>query len=165
MADKIPMTPAGNAHLRAELLRLKDVERPRISKAIGVAREHGDLRENAEYHAAKEEQGMIEAKIRDYEAALSRAEIIDPSKLSGPRVKFGARVKLVNADTDEEVNYQIVGPYEADIEKGLISVSAPLARALVGKEIGDEVTINRPDGSKRSYEILDVSYGLRARLP
>ncbi|MCS6899278.1 MAG: transcription elongation factor GreA [Myxococcales bacterium] len=165
MSEKIPMTPAGNARLREELQRLKEVERPRISKAIGEAREHGDLRENAEYHAAKEEQGMIEAKIRDYEAALSRAEIIDPSKLSGPRIAFGAKVRLVNADTEEEVLYQIVGPYEADLEKGLISVSAPLARALVGKEVGDEVTLHCPDGSKRNYEILDVSYGLRARLP
>lgn len=159
MSDKIPMTPAGNVRLREELQRLKEVERPRISKAIGVAREHGDLRENAEYHAAKEEQGMVEAKIRDYEAALSRAEVIDPSKLSGPRVKFGAKVKLVNADTEEEVLYQIVGPYEADLQKGLISVSAPLARALVGKEEGDEVTIQRPDGTKRNYEILEVTYG------
>lgn len=158
MSDKIPMTPAGNARLREELHRLKEVERPRISKAIGVAREHGDLRENAEYHAAKEEQGMVEAKIRDYEAALSRAEVIDPSKLSGPRVRFGATVKLVNADTEEEVLYQIVGPYEADLHKGMISVSAPLARALVGKEIGDEVTIQRPDGTTRNYEILDVTY-------
>jgi transcription elongation factor GreA len=159
MSEKVPMTPAGHQHLREELQRLKDVERPRISKAIGVARDHGDLRENAEYHAAKEEQGMVEARIRDYEAALSRAEVIDPSKLTGPRVKFGARVKLVNSDTDEEVLYQIVGPYETDLSKGMISISAPLARALVGKEEGDEVTIQRPDGTKRVYEILEVSYG------
>lgn len=159
MADKVPMTPSGHQRMKEELQRLRDVERPRISKAIGVAREHGDLRENGEYHAAKEEQGMVEARIRDYESALSRAEVIDPSKLTGPRVKFGAKVKLVNADTDEEVHYQIVGPYETDLAKGLISVSAPLARALVGKEEGDEVTIQRPDGTKRNYEILEVKFG------
>ena len=158
MADKVPMTPAGQERLRAELHRLKEVERPRISKAIGVAREHGDLRENAEYHAAKEEQGMTEARIRDYEAALSRAEVIDPTKLSGPRVRFGAIVKLVNPDTDEELTYNIVGPYETDVKKGLISVTAPLARAMVGKEIGDEVTLERPDGTKKAFEILDVTY-------
>ena len=158
MSDKVPMTPEGQAHLREELTRLKDVERPRISKAIGEAREHGDLRENAEYHAAKEEQGMCEARIRDYEGALSRAEVIDPKTLSGPRVRFGATVKLVNADTSEEVTYKIVGPYEADINKGLISVSAPLARALMGKEEGDEVTLQRPGGGKRDYEIIEVVY-------
>ena len=158
MTEKVPMTPAGQERLRAELHRLRETERPRISKAIGVAREHGDLRENAEYHAAKEEQGMTEARIRDYESALSRAEVIDPTKLSGTRVLFGAIVKLANPDTNEEVTYTIVGPYETDVKRGLISVTAPLARAMVGKEIGDEVSLVRPDGSKKDFEILEVSY-------
>jgi transcription elongation factor GreA len=155
--DKVPMTPAGQVRLREELARLKD-ERPGISREIGIAREHGDLRENAEYHAAKEKQGFIEGRIKDLESALSRAEVIDPSTLSGDKVRFGAHVKLSNTETEEEVSYQIVGPFEADLEKGTISVTAPLARALIGKEVGDEVKIQTTGGKPRVYEILEVEY-------
>jgi transcription elongation factor GreA len=151
------MTPAGHTRLRAEVQLLKD-ERPKISRDIGTAREHGDLKENAEYHAAKERQGFIESRIKDLESALSRADVIDPSTLSGDKVRFGATVVLANAETEEQVTYQILGPYEADIERGSISVTAPLARALMGKEVGDEVTIKRPDGAQRVYEVLEVSF-------
>jgi transcription elongation factor GreA len=154
--QKVPMTPEGARKLREELTRLKE-ERPKISRDIEVAREHGDLKENAEYHAAKERQGMVEAKIKDCEDKLSRAEIIDPSKLSGSKVQFGATVGLLNLDTDEEVSYRIVGAEEADLAQGSISVSAPLARALIGKEIGDEVSIRLPVGL-RKYEITRVEY-------
>jgi transcription elongation factor GreA len=150
------MTPRGAQRLKEELSRLKE-ERPKISREIGVAREHGDLSENAEYHAAKERQGMCEARIKDIEDKLSRSEIIDPSKLSGTKIRFGATVELSNIDTDETVKYQIVGADESDINEGLISVSAPLARALIGKEIGDEVTLKLPAGD-RSYEVVDVQY-------
>ena len=150
------MTPEGARKLREELHRLKE-ERPKISRDIEVAREHGDLSENAEYHAAKERQGMIEAKIKDYEDKLSRAEIIDPSKLSGTKVRFGATVGLVNLTTDEGVTYRIVGAEEADLEQGTISISAPLARALIGKEIGDEVSVTLPVGI-RKYEITSVEF-------
>ena len=155
--EKVPMTPAGAEKMKAELSRLKE-ERPKISREIGVAREHGDLSENAEYHAAKERQGMVEARIKDLEDKLSRSEVIDPSKLSGDRVRFGAKVTLTNLDTDEESTYQIVGADEADIDSGTISVSAPLARALIGKSVGDEVTVQLPGGT-RSYEIADVVFG------
>lgn len=151
------MTPAGAQKLKDELARLKE-ERPKISQEIGIAREHGDLSENAEYHAAKERQGMVEARIKDIEDKLARSEVIDPSKLSGDRVKFGAAVQLANVDTDEEVVYRIVGADEADIDKGLISISAPLARALIGKQVGDEVTVRLPAG-ERCYEIVDVKFG------
>lgn len=150
------MTPAGAAKLEKELSALKS-ERPKISKEIGTAIEHGDLSENAEYHAAKERQGLNEAKIRDIEAKLALAEIIDPCKLSGDTVKFGATLTLTNLDTDEEVSYQIVGADEADIDKGLISIAAPLARALIGKSAGDEVTVQLPAGT-RTYEIGEVRY-------
>lgn len=150
------MTPQGAQKLREELARLKE-ERPKISREIGVAREHGDLKENAEYHAAKERQGMVEARIKDIEDKLARAEIIDPAKLSGDRVRFGATVKVTNLDTDEETSYQIVGADEADINAGTISVSAPLARALIGKSIGDEVVIHLPAG-KRRYEIAQIDF-------
>jgi transcription elongation factor GreA len=156
MAEPVPMTPLGAQKLRDELARLKE-ERPKISREIGVAREHGDLKENAEYHAAKERQGMVEARIKDIEDKLARAEIIDPTKLSGDRVRFGATVKVTNLDTDEETSYQIVGADEADINAGTISVSAPLARALIGKSIGDEVVINLPAG-KRRYEIAEIDF-------
>jgi transcription elongation factor GreA len=156
MIEKVPITPAGADKLRAELVRLKE-ERPRISREIGVAREHGDLSENAEYHAAKERQGMVEARIKDIEDKLARAEVIDPTKLSGDMVRFGATVTLTNLDTDEEVTYQIVGADEADINQGTISVSAPLARALIGKNLGDEVTVKLPGGT-RNYEIGDVTF-------
>jgi transcription elongation factor GreA len=158
MIEKVPMTPAGAVKLREELTRLKE-ERPKISRDIGVARDHGDLSENAEYHAAKERQGMIEARIKDIEDKLSRAEVIDPSKLSGDRVRFGAIVTLTNLDTDEEVKYQILGADEADINQGSISVSAPLARALIGKSTGDEVVVNLPGGTRR-YEIADIAFPL-----
>lgn len=154
--EKFPMTPRGAQLMRDELSRLKE-ERPKISKEIEVAREHGDLSENAEYHAAKDRQGMNEAKIRDIEARLSAGEVIDPSKLSGEKVMFGATVTLLNLDTDEETTYQIVGVDEADIERGYISVSAPVARALIGKSAGDEVTVVLPSGTRR-YEIGSVEY-------
>ncbi len=154
--EKCPMTPQGAQKLRDELHRLKE-ERPKISREIGIARDHGDLSENAEYHAAKERQGMIEARIKDIEDKLSRAEVIDPSTLSGDRVRFGAEVALANLDTEEEMTYRIVGADEADIDQGSISVSSPLARALIGKEVGDEVTVVLPAG-KRRYEIVSVEF-------
>ena len=150
------MTPRGAQALAEELARMKG-DRAKISHDIGVARDHGDLSENAEYHAAKERQGLNEAKIRDVEDKLSRAEIIDPKSLSGDKVKFGATVTLTNLDTDEEVTYQIVGADEADINKGLISISAPLARSLIGRTVGDEVTVKLPGGDRR-YEIGGVEY-------
>jgi transcription elongation factor GreA len=156
MAEPVPMTPQGAQKLRDELARLKE-ERPKISREIGIAREHGDLKENAEYHAAKDRQGMIEARVKDIEDKLARAEIIDPSKLSGDRVRFGAFVKVTNLDTDEEISYQIVGADEADINAGTISVSAPLARALIGKSTGDEVVVNLPNGMRR-YEISEIDF-------
>jgi transcription elongation factor GreA len=156
MAEPVPMTPQGAQKLRDELARLKE-ERPKISREIGIAREHGDLKENAEYHAAKDRQGMVEARIKDIEDKLARAEIIDPTRLSGDRVRFGATVKVTNLDTEEETSYQIVGADEADINAGTISVSAPLARALIGKSIGDEVIINLPAG-KRRYEIAEIDF-------
>jgi transcription elongation factor GreA len=151
------MTPEGNAKLREELHHLRSVERPAIAKAIGVARDHGDLSENAEYHAAKDRQGFIEARIKDIEAKLALAEVIDPSKLSGTRVSFGARVKLSNLETEEEVTYRIIGADEAKLEDGTLSIASPLARSLLGKEVGDEVKMKMPGGD-RTYEILDVSF-------
>jgi transcription elongation factor GreA len=153
------MTPGGAQKLREELSRLKE-ERPRISRAIGTAREHGDLKENAEYHAAKEQQGLVEARIKDIEDKLSRAEVIDPTKLSGDKVRFGATVLLTNLDTDEENTYQIVGADEADLKNGTISVSAPLSRALIGKSTGDEVIVNLPGGTRR-YEIGSIEFPLK----
>jgi transcription elongation factor GreA len=154
--EKVPMTPQGVVKMREELTRLRE-ERPKISRDIETAREHGDISENAEYHAAKERQGMIEARIKDLEDKLSRVEVIDPSRLSGTRVKFGATVELLNIDTDEEVKYRIVGAEEADLSQGAISISAPLARALIGKEIGDEISVVLPAG-KRKFEITNVEY-------
>ncbi|MCA9598494.1 MAG: transcription elongation factor GreA [Myxococcales bacterium] len=156
MTEKVPMTPQGAQKLKDELARLKE-ERPKISREIGVAREHGDLSENAEYHAAKERQGMVEARIKDIEDKLARSEVIDPSKLDGTKIRFGARVTLANIETEEEVTYQIVGADEADIDSGSISVSAPLARALIGKEPGDEVKVKLP-GGLRQYEVVDVEF-------
>ncbi len=150
------MTPNGAKKLKQLLANLKE-ERPKISKEIEVAREHGDLKENAEYHAAKERQGMVEAQIKDIEDKLSRAEVIDPSKLTGTRVRFGATVTLFNLDTEEEAKYQIVGADESDIDHGMISVSAPLARALIGRDVGDEVAVKLPGGT-RNYEIVDVIF-------
>ncbi len=151
------MTPEGQARLREELERLKKVELPQVVKDISVARDHGDLSENAEYHAAKERQGLIVARISFIEQTLSRAEVIDPSKLSGSKVQFGAKVKLLNVDTDEENTYQIVGPEEADIKQNRISVSSPLARALIAREVGEEVKVNMPAGP-RTFEILEISF-------
>jgi len=157
MAEPVPMTPAGAQKLREELARLKE-ERPRISREIGVAREHGDLSENAEYHAAKERQGMVEARIKDIEDKLARAEVIDPARLSGgDKVRFGATVTVTNLDTDEEQRFLIVGADEADVNRGSISVSAPLARALIGKSIGDEVVVMLPGGTRR-YEIGNIEF-------
>ncbi|MFO1171462.1 MAG: transcription elongation factor GreA [Hyphomicrobiaceae bacterium] len=155
--DKVPMTIEGFQKLEAELQRLKAVERPRIIQAIAEARSHGDLSENAEYHAAKEQQGLNEARVADLEDKLSRADIIDVTKLSGDSVKFGATVKLVDEDTDEKVTYQIVGEYEASVKEGKVSITSPIARALIGKKKGDSVEVTTPKGA-RSYEILGVKY-------
>jgi len=152
------MTPKGQQKLRDELKHLKEVEAPQVVRDIGTAREHGDLSENAEYHAAKDRQGMIHARCKYIEDVLSRAEIIDTSKLAGDKVKFGAKVRLLNLDTDEEVLYEILGPEEADIKLKQISVASPLARALLGHEVGDEVTVRLPGGT-RTYEIEDISFG------
>ncbi|MBK8257529.1 MAG: transcription elongation factor GreA [Polyangiaceae bacterium] len=157
MSEKVPMTPEGQTRLREELRRLKEVEMPQVVKDISTARDHGDLSENAEYHAAKERQGLIHARIQHLESVLSRAEVIDPSKLAGDKVQFGARVKLANADSGEEIVYQIVGPDEADLKLGRISIASPLARSLIGREEGDEVKVNLPVG-QRIYEILEIVY-------
>lgn len=157
MSEKVPMTPEGQVKLREEMKRLKEVDLPQVVKDIGTAREHGDLSENAEYHAAKERQGMIVARISYLEQTLSRAEVIDPSKLKGTRIQFGARVKLVNVDSEEEQTFQIVGPDEADVKGGRISVASPLARGLLGHEVGEEVKVTMPSGA-RTFEILAVSF-------
>ena len=154
--EKIPMTRAGADALETELKHLKTEERPAIIQAIAEAREHGDLSENAEYHSAKEKQSFIEGRIKELEGAISLADIIDTSKLSGA-IKFGATVTLVDEDTDEEKTYQIVGEYEANIEKGLLNIKSPIARALIGKEEGDSVDVRTPGGEK-SYEVLKISY-------
>lgn len=150
------MTRAGHTALDEELKTLKSAERPAVIRAIAEAREHGDLSENAEYHAAREKQSFIEGRIKEIEAILSLAEVIDPAKLSGA-IKFGATVKLVDEDTDEERSFQIVGEPEADLEKGLLNLKSPLARALIGKEEGDSVEVKTP-GGVRSYEILSIRY-------
>jgi len=155
--EKVPMTIEGFTLLESELQRLKGVERPRIISAISEARAHGDLSENAEYHAAKEQQGYNEAKVAELEDKLSRADVIDVTKLSGDSVKFGATVKLVDEDTEEEVSYKIVGEYEADVKKGKISITSPIARALIGKKKGDSVEVTTPKGAK-AYEILKVAF-------
>ena len=154
--ERIPMTRAGFAQLEEELRQLKTVERPAVIKAIAEAREHGDLSENAEYHAAREKQSFIEGRIKELEMIISRAEVIDTSKLSGS-VKFGARVTVVDEDTDEEKSFQLVGEQEADLERGLLNVRSPLARALIGKDEGDSVEVTTPGGQK-SYEILSIRY-------
>ncbi len=151
------MTVGGYQALDEELKRLKTVERPSVISAISEAREHGDLSENAEYHAAKERQGWIEGQIADIEDKLARAQVIDVSKLSGKQVKFGATVSMVDEDTEEEARYQIVGEHEADVKAGRISISSPIARAIIGKEIGDVVEVNTPGGVK-SYEVLKVDW-------
>jgi transcription elongation factor GreA len=155
--EKIPMTAAGYAFLEAELKNRQQVERPRIIAAISEARAHGDLSENAEYHAAKEQQSLNEGRIAELEDKLGRAEVIYPSKLSGTKIKFGATVTLVDEDTEEKKKYQIVGDMEADVKLGRISISSPIARALIGKDIGDSVEVTAPGGA-RSYEIMDVKF-------
>ncbi|NDW00383.1 transcription elongation factor GreA [Salipiger sp. PrR002] len=154
--EKILMTRAGFTALETELKTLKSVERPAIIKAIAEAREHGDLSENAEYHSAREKQSFIEGRIKEIESVMSLAEVIDPSKLTGA-IKFGATVTVVDEDTDEEKTWQIVGEYEANIEKGLLNIKSPIARALIGKDEGDSVEVRTPGGEK-SYEILTIAY-------
>src|SRR6476661_2989936 len=155
--EKIPMTAAGYAVLETELKHRQQEERPRIIQQIAEARSHGDLSENAEYHAAKESQSLNEGAIADIEDKLSRAEVIDVSKLSGDTVKFGATVTLIDEDTEEEKKYQIVGDVEADVKEGRISISSPIARALIGKSVGDTVEVTAPGGA-RSYEIVSVKF-------
>ena len=155
--QKIPMTAEGHQALDAELKHLKSVERPAVIQAISEAREHGDLSENAEYHAAKERQGWIEGRLQEIEDKLARAQVIDTSKMSGDTVKFGATVTLVDEDTDKEATYKIVGDDEADVKAGKISLSSPIARSLINKETGDVVEVNAPGGTK-SYEILKVEW-------
>ena len=155
--DKVPMTAEGHSAMMDEVKHLKTVERPRIIKAIEEARSHGDLSENAEYHAAKEQQGWTEARVAELEDKLSRAEIIDISKLSGDTVMFGAKVTLIDEETEDKTVYQIVGEFEADVKKGKISVSSPIARAIIGKKKGDSVEVNTPGGGK-SYEIAKVAW-------
>ena len=155
---KFPLTQRGAEQLREELKRLKFTERPKLSRAIATAREHGDLRENAEYHAAKEQQSFVEGRIKEVETKLSNAEIIDVSRLeTGGRIVFGATVNLADVDSGVEVSYQIVGEDEADIKAGLISITSPIARAIIGKRAGDEVEVEAPSGRKR-YEITQVRY-------
>lgn len=155
--DKIPITAPGFAQLEAELKNLKTVERPGVIKAIAEAREHGDLSENAEYHAAREKQSFIEGRIMELEAMVAHAEVIDPQSIGGDTVKFGATVKLVDEETEKEVTYQIVGEYEASLEQGKIALTAPIARALIGKKAGDTAEVNTPKG-QRYYEVLSVNY-------
>ncbi|MGO4727913.1 MULTISPECIES: transcription elongation factor GreA [Inquilinus] len=155
--EKVPMTAGGFNRLQEELKHLKSVARPEVIKAIAEAREHGDLSENAEYHAARERQSFIEGRVMELEDRISRAEIIDTSKLSGDTVKFGATVTLADEDTEEEITYQIVGQDESDIKEGRLSITAPLARSLIGKSEGDQVEVTTPGGSK-SYEIVTVQF-------
>ena len=158
MVEKVPMTQSGFVKLNEELRWRQQEERPRIIEAIAEARAHGDLSENAEYHAAKEAQSHNEGRIGELEDFVGRAEVIDLSKMSGTKVKFGATVKLVDEDTDEEKTYQIVGDQEADVKEGRISISSPIARAMIGKEVGDSIEVVAPGGS-RAYEILGVTWG------
>tara|TARA_Y100001968_G_scaffold103702_1_gene93710 strand:- start:1983 stop:2453 length:471 start_codon:yes stop_codon:yes gene_type:complete len=154
--EKIPLTKNGYSRLEKELWKLKADDRPDIIKAISEARELGDLSENAEYHSARERQSFIEGRIKELESIISRAEVIDVSKLSGP-IKFGAKITLFLEDTAKEIIYRIVGEAESDLEKGLLNINSPLARALIGKEEGDEVEVNTPGGTKH-YEIIKIEY-------
>jgi transcription elongation factor GreA len=154
--EKTPMTPDGYQGLDAELKRLRTVERPQIIAAISEAREHGDLSENAEYHSAREKHSFIEGRVKELESLIGRAVIIDIAKLSGP-IKFGATVQMVDENTDEEKTFQIVGEFEADLEKGRLNMKSPLARALIGKEEGDSIEVKTPGGNK-NYEVLSVTY-------
>lgn len=155
--EKMPITRSGLTRMEEELRNLKFVERPAIIKAIAEARAHGDLSENAEYHAARERQSFIEGRILELEANASRADVIDITEMNGDTVKFGATVEVADEETDEEATYQIVGEYEANLEAGLISITAPIARALIGKTVGDSVEVNTPKGT-RYYEILSVKF-------
>ncbi|EXL02868.1 transcription elongation factor GreA [Aquamicrobium defluvii] len=155
--NKVPMTAGGFETLKEELRWRQQEERPRIIEAISEARSHGDLSENAEYHAAKEAQSLNEGRVSELEDLIARAEVIDISKLSGDKVKFGATVVLVDEDTEEEKTYQIVGDQEADVKAGRISISSPIARALIGKEVGDAVEVNAPGGA-RGYEIVELRW-------
>lgn len=157
MTDKVPMTKLGFERLEEELKNLKSVERPAVIKAIAEAREHGDLSENAEYTAARERQSFIEGRIQELEDKISRSDVIDVSALQGKNIKFGASVTLIDDDSDNEVTYQIVGEDEADIKAGLLSITAPLARALIGKTVGDSVEVTTPKGTK-GYEVTEVAY-------
>jgi transcription elongation factor GreA len=155
--EKVPMTAGGFQALDEELKRLKTQERPSVISAIAEARSHGDLSENAEYHAAKERQGWIEGRIAEIEDRIARAQVIDVSKLSGGQVKFGATVSVIDEDTEEKARYQIVGEHEADVRSGKVSVASPIARAMIGKEIGDVVEVNTPGGVK-AYEITKIEW-------
>ncbi|MGW8194527.1 MAG: transcription elongation factor GreA [Desulforhopalus sp.] len=155
MVVRVPMSKTGNQRLREELQQLERVERSRIVKAIEVARGHGDLKENAEYHAAKDRQGHVEGRILELKDILSRAEVIDCSKVSTDTIVFGTVVKLLDLDSDEEVTYQLLGPEEADVKKGSISVLSPLGKSMLGKEVGDEVLAITP-GGKREFEVVDI---------
>tara|TARA_B110000003_G_scaffold100647_2_gene102942 strand:- start:867 stop:1337 length:471 start_codon:yes stop_codon:yes gene_type:complete len=154
--EKIPMTVSGYTDLDMELKKLRSSERPAIIKAIAEAREHGDLSENAEYHSAREKQSFIEGRIKELESLIGLAEIIDVSKLSGP-IKFGATVTLIDEDTEIEITYKFVGEFEADLEKNLLNIKSPIARALIGKDVGDSVDVKTP-GGLRSYEVIKVAY-------
>jgi len=155
MIQRIPMSKAGNRKLREELIRLERVERGEVVKSIETAREHGDLKENAEYHAAKDRQGHIEGRIIELKDKLARAEIIDCSKVGTERIFFGTIVKLLDIDTDEEVTYQLLGPEESDVKNGSISVLSPLGKSMIGKEAGDEVVAKTPGGT-REFEVIDI---------
>ena len=157
MSDKYPMTPRCHARMKVELKKLKEVDRPANSKAIEIARAHGDLSENADYDAAKDQQGMINARIEELETKIALAEVIDPAKLSGDRVVFGATVTVEDGDSGEESTYMIVGEDESDIKAGLISVAAPVARAMIGKTVGDTATVKTPRG-ERELEIVDLEF-------
>ena len=157
MTQKVPMTLQGAQKLKAELKRLKTIERPRIVEAISVAREHGDLSENAEYHAAKEQQSFNEGRIKEIETSLSNAEVIDPGQIRTDKVVFGAQVTVADVATDEEKTNQIVGVDEADLEQGMISITSPMARGMIGREEGDPVVVRAPGGD-RHFEIVEVSY-------
>jgi transcription elongation factor GreA len=157
MSDRVPLTKKGFERIRDELKRLKTSERRDVANQLELARAHGDLKENADYDAARERQGMLEAMIRDLEDVLARAEVIDTSRLSGDRVVFGATVELFNTETDEDSTIRIVGQAEADVKSGCISVTSPMARALIGKHLDDTVRVNTP-GGRKTYEITDVSF-------
>lgn len=157
MTDKFPMTVQGFAGLEEELKHLKSVARPDVIRAIAEAREHGDLSENAEYHAARDRQSFIEGRVMELEDKIARAEVIDVAKLSGETVKFGATVTVADEDTDEELTYQLVGELESDVKSGRLAITSPLARALIGKAIGDSIEVVTPKGEK-GYEVLKVKY-------